>query len=98
MVVVTQKVVSKAEGRLVAFDPEDPTAKARRGRVRVGAGLRRRGDLIITETSHGFVCANAGVDLSNVEPGPPPCCPLDSDRSARRIREGSATASASRSA
>ncbi len=37
--------------------------------------VRRRGDLLITETRHGFICANAGVDLSNVTPGPPPCCP-----------------------
>ncbi|MEJ7583333.1 MAG: coenzyme F420-0:L-glutamate ligase [Acidimicrobiales bacterium] len=50
--------------------------------------LRRRGDLVISETSHGFVCANAGVDLSNVEEGWAALLPLDSDRSARRIRDG----------
>jgi len=49
--------------------------------------LRRRGDLIIAETTHGFVCANAGIDLSNVEEGYAALLPIDSDRSARRIRD-----------
>ena len=50
--------------------------------------LRRRGELIISETNHGFVCANAGIDLSNVEEGWPRCCPTTPTRSARRIRDG----------
>ena len=50
--------------------------------------LRRRGDLVISETRHGFVCANAGVDLSNVAAGTAALLPADSDRSARRIRAG----------
>ena len=50
--------------------------------------LRRRGDLLMTETRHGFVCANAGVDLSNVERGWAALLPVDSDRSARHIRDG----------
>ena len=50
--------------------------------------LRRRGDLSIAETKHGFVCANAGVDLSNVDRGWAALLPDDSDRSARRIRDG----------
>ncbi|MFZ9232426.1 MAG: coenzyme F420-0:L-glutamate ligase, partial [Ilumatobacteraceae bacterium] len=45
------------------------------------------GDLIITETKHGFVCANSGIDLSNVERGWAALLPIDSDRSARRIRD-----------
>ena len=49
--------------------------------------LRRRGDLVIAETSHGFVCANAGVDVSNVPDGRAALLPVDSDRSARRIRD-----------
>ncbi len=48
--------------------------------------LRRRGDLIISETTHGFVCANAGIDLSNIESGSAALLPVDSDRSAHRIR------------
>ena len=50
--------------------------------------LRRRGDLIISETKHGFVCANAGIDLSNVDAGYAALLPDDPDRSARRIRDG----------
>ncbi|MDP9072925.1 MAG: coenzyme F420-0:L-glutamate ligase [Actinomycetota bacterium] len=88
VIVVTQKVVSKAEGRLVPIDPDDP-ASARQvvidEAVRV---LRRRGDLLVTETSHGFVCANSGVDLSNVARGWAVLLPVDPDRSARRIRDG----------
>jgi len=88
VVVVTQKIVSKAEGRLVEVDPDDPRshkAVVETESVRV---IRRRGDLIMSETRHGFVCANAGVDLSNVERGQAALLPLDSDRSARRIRDG----------
>jgi coenzyme F420-0:L-glutamate ligase/coenzyme F420-1:gamma-L-glutamate ligase len=88
VVVVTQKIVSKAEDRLVAIDPHDPLAHkplVERESVRV---LRRRGDLVISETHHGFVCANAGIDLSNVEAGQAALLPVDSDRSARRIRDG----------
>ncbi len=88
VVVVTQKIVSKAEGMLEKVDPDDPLshkAIVERESVRV---LRRRGDLVISETKHGFVCANAGVDLSNVERGYAALLPEDSDRSARRIRDG----------
>ena len=86
--VVTQKVVSKAEGRLVPLDPDDPDARRRLVESESVRVLRRRGDLIISETRHGFVCANAGVDVSNVEPGWAALLPVDGDRSARRIREG----------
>lgn len=88
VVVVTQKIVSKAEDRLVPIDPDDPLSHkplVERESVRI---LRRRGDLIISETAHGFVCANAGIDLSNVERGYAALLPIDSDRSARRIRDG----------
>ena len=87
VLVVTQKVVSKAEGRIVEIDLDDPDAKqtlVERESVRI---LRRRSDLLITETRHGFICANAGVDLSNVAAGTAALLPLDPDRSARRIRE-----------
>ena len=87
VLVVTQKVVSKAENRLVPIDPDDPLSHkvlVEEEAVRI---VRRRGDLIITETKHGFVCANSGIDLSNVERGYAALLPLDSDRSARRIRD-----------
>ena len=88
VVVVTQKIVSKAEGRLVKIDPDDPLSHKAVVEAEAVRILRRRGDLIITETSHGFVCANAGIDLSNVESGWAALLPIDPDRSARRIRDG----------
>lgn len=88
VVVVTQKVVSKAEGRLVEVDPDDPVSHKELVLSEAVRVLRRRGDLLVTETRHGFVCANSGVDLSNVERGRAALLPLDADRSARRIRDG----------
>lgn len=99
VVVVTQKIVSKAEGRLIEVMPEaeisstvsassplpTPSEVVARESVRI---LRRRGDLVISETSHGFVCANAGVDFSNVPDGYAALLPRHPDRSAQRIREG----------
>jgi coenzyme F420-0:L-glutamate ligase / coenzyme F420-1:gamma-L-glutamate ligase len=85
--VVTQKVMSKAEDRLVRLDPEDRDARRAlidSESVRI---LRRRGDLVISETRHGFVCANAGIDLSNVETGWAALLPIDPDRSARHVRD-----------
>lgn len=87
VLVVTQKVVSKAEGRIEAIDLDDPKLHksiVERESVRV---VRRRGDLIISETSHGWICANAGVDLSNIAAGYAALLPIDSDRSSRRIRD-----------
>ena len=87
VLVVTQKIVSKAEGAMVAIDPTNPLSHkplVERESVRI---LRRRGELIISETRHGFVCANAGIDLSNVERGQAALLPDDSDRSARKIRD-----------
>lgn len=88
VVVVTQKIVSKAEGKMVAIDPDDPLGHKAVVETETVRVLRRRGDLVISETKHGFVCANAGVDLSNVERGFAALLPDDSDRSARRIRDG----------
>jgi len=88
VVVVTQKVVSKAEGRLVDVDPDDPLSHKALVEAESARVIRRRGDLIMSETRHGFICANAGVDLSNVARGQAALLPLDSDRSARGIRDG----------
>lgn len=87
ILVVTQKIVSKAEDQMIDVDPNDPLSHKQvvlDESVRV---LRRRGELIISETKHGFVCANAGIDLSNVPKGRAALLPEDSDRSARRIRD-----------
>ena len=99
VVVVAQKIVSKAEGRIVRLAELEPSALA----VRVAGDhdarqievvlreaariVRMRESLVIAETRHGFVCASAGVDASNApEPGTLVLLPLDPDASAARIR------------
>jgi coenzyme F420-0:L-glutamate ligase/coenzyme F420-1:gamma-L-glutamate ligase len=84
ILVVTHKVVSKQESRIV----EIPTEEAYRD-VIAGESvsiIRRRGDLVIAQTRHGFICANAGVDRSNVAEGYALLLPIDPDRSAHRLR------------
>jgi coenzyme F420-0:L-glutamate ligase/coenzyme F420-1:gamma-L-glutamate ligase len=88
VVVVTQKIVSKAEGRVVAVEADDADARRALAEGEAVRVLRRRGDLVVTETRHGFVCANSGVDLSNMAYGYAALLPVDPDRSARRIRDG----------
>jgi len=85
--VITQKVVSKAENRLVPLDPDDLDARRALVESESVRIVRRRGDLIISETRHGFVCANAGIDLSNVAHGWAALLPVDADRSARHVRD-----------
>ncbi|HZG95276.1 MAG TPA: coenzyme F420-0:L-glutamate ligase, partial [Mycobacteriales bacterium] len=90
VVVVTSKVVSKAEGRLVAAPGTPAEREAARQAAIDGESVRevaRRGTLRITQTHHGLVMANAGVDASNVADGTIALLPLDSDESARRIRD-----------
>jgi coenzyme F420-0:L-glutamate ligase/coenzyme F420-1:gamma-L-glutamate ligase len=82
VLVVTSKVVSKAEGQIVDVDREQAIEDET---VRVVAS---RGDTRIVATRHGFVMAAAGVDASNVTKGEVVVLPVDSDASARRIREG----------
>jgi coenzyme F420-0:L-glutamate ligase/coenzyme F420-1:gamma-L-glutamate ligase len=81
ILVVTSKVVSKAEGRVAAMSREDAIAAET---VRVVA---RRGATTISQTRHGFVMAAAGVDESNTAPGTVVLLPEDSDESARRLRK-----------
>jgi coenzyme F420-0:L-glutamate ligase/coenzyme F420-1:gamma-L-glutamate ligase len=85
LIVVTSKVVSKSEGQVVAFDGTEAhkVALIEQESTRV---LRRRGPLRITETRHGFINANAGVDLSNTADGTAVLLPKEPDRSARRFR------------
>jgi coenzyme F420-0:L-glutamate ligase / coenzyme F420-1:gamma-L-glutamate ligase len=98
---VTQKVVSKAEGRLVKLASVEPSASA----VRIAGQIKRdprlieiilretrrlvriRSDVLICETHHGFICANAGVDSSNVEGDAVTLLPKDPDRSARELAQ-----------
>ena len=83
VVAVTQKVVSKAEGRVV---PESPAGKSGWVERETRRVVARREGLLIAETSHGFICANAGVDASNVAEGFLTLLPEDPDGSAGRIR------------
>ena len=92
VLLITQKIVSKAEGRLIEVgDKNNPQARIQIAEKEAVQILRRRGDLIISETSHGFVCANSGVDFSNLEEGYGALLPKDPDKSARKIL-GSLTA------
>ncbi|MGH2681022.1 MAG: coenzyme F420-0:L-glutamate ligase, partial [Actinomycetota bacterium] len=80
VVAITQKVVSKSEGRVV------PAADRRLWVERESVDVvARRGDLVITRTRHGLVCANAGVDASNVRAGLLTLLPEDPDASAERL-------------
>ena len=79
VVVVTQKIVSKAENPEIGHKPI-----VEKESVSI---LRRRGDLIISETEHGFICANAGIDLSNVESGQAALLPKFPDKSAKKIHD-----------
>jgi coenzyme F420-0:L-glutamate ligase/coenzyme F420-1:gamma-L-glutamate ligase len=107
IVVVTQKIVSKAEGCLMPLDEIEPSALAKEWAARWDKDARvvelvlresrrivrmERG-VIISETRHGLVCANAGVDLSNVGGDRATLLPPDPDASAERIRQGLAAAS-----
>jgi len=99
--IVAQKIVSKAEGLIVRLDSIEPSPRARewaeaydkdprvievvlRESKRI---VRMERGILISETHHGFVCANAGVDTSNVEEGTVLKLPEDPDASARLIRE-----------
>lgn len=84
VVVVTHKVVSKQEGRIVEI-PDDETYRSLVEDEAVEI-IRRRGDLVIAQTTHGFICANAAVDRSNVAAGLALLLPVDPDRSANRLR------------
>lgn len=84
VVVVTHKVVSKQEGRIVEI-PDEATYRALVEDESVEI-IRRRGDLVIAQTSHGFICANAAVDRSNIAEGFALLLPIDPDRSAHRLR------------
>jgi coenzyme F420-0:L-glutamate ligase / coenzyme F420-1:gamma-L-glutamate ligase len=100
VLVISQKIVSKAEGRVVRLDSVTPSEKARELAKKLGKEAElvelvlsesrevlRSERVLITETHHGFVCANAGIDSSNLPDDGTVCLlPRDPDASARRIR------------
>ena len=101
ILVISQKIISKQEGRVVDLSDVIPSNLA----IGIGAEynkdpklveailseskriIRMENEIIIVETNHGFVCANAGVDESNTEPGHATLLPLDSDKSAESIKQ-----------
>jgi coenzyme F420-0:L-glutamate ligase/coenzyme F420-1:gamma-L-glutamate ligase len=101
VLVVGQKVVSKAEGRLLRLDTVTPSAVAQTMAAGLGRDprlveiilresrrvVRMDRGVLITETHHGWVCANAGVDQSNVDVDTVALLPEDCDRSARNLRD-----------
>ena len=86
ILVVTHKVVSKAEGATRSIEGDELEFKKALVEQLASSILRRRGDLVIAETKHGFVCANAGIDLSNAAEGTVVLLPDDPDASAHRLR------------
>src|SRR5438874_2055352 len=98
--VVAQKIVSKAEGRIVSLDSIVPSRRAAKWAQEWGKDprlielvlreskriVRMERGVIIAETHHGFVCANAGIDLSNAAEGTAILLPEDSDASARALQ------------
>jgi len=102
VLVIGQKIVSKAEGRLLRLSSVEPSPATRRMAESLGRDphllevilresrrvVRMDKGVVITETHHGWICANAGVDQSNVDVDTVALLPEDPDRSARVIREG----------
>jgi dehydro coenzyme F420 reductase / coenzyme F420-0:L-glutamate ligase / coenzyme F420-1:gamma-L-glutamate ligase len=91
VVVVTSKVVSKVEGRLITVPADPPARDAARGKLIAAEARRvlaRHGRTLITENAFGVVQAAAGVDTSNVEPDAIALLPADPDASAARLRAG----------
>jgi coenzyme F420-0:L-glutamate ligase/coenzyme F420-1:gamma-L-glutamate ligase len=100
ILMVAHKVVSKAEGRVVALADVEPGTAARELAALTGKEpalcelilsesrriVRRRNSTLICETHHGFVCANAAIDASNARPGTVILLPRDPDASARRLQ------------
>jgi len=101
VLVVAQKIISKAEGRVVCMDDIKPSERAKQLGRELGKDpelvevildeshrvIRTGGRALIVETHHGFVCANAGVDQSNIGLRKVALLPKDPDRSAREIRD-----------
>jgi coenzyme F420-0:L-glutamate ligase/coenzyme F420-1:gamma-L-glutamate ligase len=102
LLVVSQKIVSKAEGRMVKLSEITPSPETIKVAEEIGRDprlievilresrriVRQDKGVLIVETQHGWICANAGVDQSNVDADTACLLPEDSDRSARGLRDG----------
>ncbi len=84
VIVVTQKIVSKVENRLIENNFENIVELIEKESLEI---LRKRGDTIIARTKHGFICANAGIDKSNIKKGSVLLLPEDPDKTSRDIQK-----------
>ena len=83
VIIITQKIVSKAENRLIKNDHENIEKLIQQEYLEI---IRKKVDTVIARTKHGFICANAGIDKSNIEKGSVLLLPEDPDKTSRDIR------------
>lgn len=83
VVIVTQKIVSKIENRAVDLKVTDINEVLKEESTQI---LRKRGETVIARTRHGFICANAGIDKSNIDKGYALLLPVDPNKTANTIR------------
>ena len=84
VIVITQKIISKVEGRKIDINKEDLEEVIKNESLQI---IRKRGETIIAQTKHGFICANAGIDKSNIKEGFALLLPEDPDKTCRDIRK-----------
>ena len=83
VVIVTQKIISKIEDRAVDLKVTDINEVLKEESTQI---LRKRGETVIARTRHGFICANAGIDKSNIDKGYALLLPVDPNKTANTIR------------
>ncbi len=83
VVIVTQKIISKIENRAVDLKVTDINEVLKEESTQI---LRKRGETVIARTRHGFICANAGIDKSNIDKGYALLLPIDPNKTANTIR------------
>ena len=83
VVIVTQKIISKIEDRAVDLKVTDINEVLKEESTQI---LRKRGETVIARTRHGFICANAGIDKSNIDKGYALLLPVDPNKTAKTIR------------
>ena len=84
VIVITQKIISKVEGRKIDINKEDIEEVIKSESLQI---IRKRGETVIAKTKHGFICVNAGIDKSNIEEGSALLLPEDPDKTSRDIRK-----------
>ncbi len=84
VIVITQKIISKVEGRKIDINKEEIEEVIKSESLQI---IRKRGETVIAKTKHGFICANAGIDKSNIEEGSALLLPEDPDKTSRDIRK-----------